>query len=367
MIIARYITKEILWTFLATLTVLLLIALSNRFALYLAKAATGELPLGLVFRVVGLYIPELLSYLIPLSFFIALLFAFGRLYADSEMTVLMACGISWKYICRLTLILALLIMFLVGALSLWWVPQITKSREKAISEGEAIGMLQSILPGRFQTAGEGEHVFYLEDVTDKHTLKGVFIAERPKLDSAAIDHGWTLITANEAFVKRDSKTKDFYLVLKQGYRYQGVPGIASYTVVKFDEYGRSTPPMVEAAPTQELRQKDTHDLMNATREDAAEFQWRLSLPLSVPILALLAIPLSRVRPRHGRYAKFLPAIVVYIIYYNLFTICKRWVSNGSLPSYLGVWWVHAFFLILGLVLIAKESGWINRASRASVK
>jgi lipopolysaccharide export system permease protein len=360
LIIARYITKEILWTFFAALTVLLLIALSNRFALYLAKAATGQLPLGFVCKVVALYIPELLSYLIPLSFFIALLFAFGRLYADSEMTVLMACGISWTYICRLTLTLALLIMLFVALLTLWFVPHINKTREQALSEGETIGMLQSLMPGRFQTDGEGNHVFYIEDMTKDQELKGVFIAESPNMRSSE-ERGWTLITAEAAFLKKDKKTKDVYLVLKEGYRYQGVPGLADYTVIQFTEYGRAIPYVTGSASVEALPLKESSHLMSSEKmPDIAEFQWRFSLPLSVPVLALLALPLARVRPRQGRFAKFLPAMVIYITYYNLFTICKRWVAAGNLPSYVGVWWVHLMFLLLGILLLAKESGWFMR-------
>lgn len=358
MIIARYITKEVLLNFLAITALLLFIALSNRFAAYLAKAATGELPVTLVFKVVGLYIPELLTYLIPLSFFIAILFAYGRLHAESEMTVLMSCGVSWGYISRLTLMLAAGVMVLTACLSLWWVPKMAVMREQALSEGEAFGMMQAVVPGRFQTMAEGKLVFYLEDVASKQNLlKGVFIAERPTNINDNLKNGWTLITADQAKIERDATTKDFYLVLKQGYRYQGVPGSANYTIVKFDEYGRAMQPAPETQ-NEVLRMKDSASLfITKNPEETAELQWRLSLPLTVPILALLAIPLARVRPRHGRFAKFLPAIFLYIVYYNLFTVCKRWVAQGMVPGILGVWWIHLLFLGLGLYLLGRESGW----------
>ena len=120
-----------------------------------------------MFKIVGLYTPELLSYLIPLGFFMAILFAYGRLYADSEMTVLAACGVSSKYIIQLTLIIAFFMMLITATLTLWVVPQVTALREEALSEGEAAGVMQSMLPGRFQTFSEGRLVFYLEDVASK--------------------------------------------------------------------------------------------------------------------------------------------------------------------------------------------------------
>lgn len=360
-IIARYITKEIFWAFLVITTILFLIVLSNRFAAYLAKAATGELPVGLVFQIVGLHTPELLSYLIPLGLFIGLLFAFGRLYADSEMTVLSACGISLQYIIQLTLTFACIVMLVTALLTLWVVPKITTLREQAISEGGSIGVMQSMIPQRFQIFSGGKLVFYLEDTSNKEdNLKGIFIAERP-MNIANAEDPWTLITAEDARFKRDEKTNQSYIVLKDGHRYQGLPGAADYKVVRFKEYGRAIPQETGPSESDTLRLKNTTLLLKSQNsEDAAELQWRLSLPLSVPILALIAVPLARVRPRHGRYAKFLPAIAIYIIYYNLFTVSRRWVAASVLPSFVGVWWVHGLFFLVGLGLIAKDSGWYLR-------
>jgi lipopolysaccharide export system permease protein len=357
LIIARYITKEVLLTFFAITGTLLLIAISNRFAVYLGKVVTGELPLSLVFRLVLFYIPELLSFVIPLSFFIALLFAYGRLHVDNEMTVLFACGFSWAFISRITLFLSIFLMLVVGALTFWLVPQMAVYREQASSDGEALAVLQSVVPGRFQAASEGKMVFYLEDISSKgKTLEGVFIAEQPSINSKETDV-WTLITAESAHVTQEPKTNDFYLVLNKGYRYQGNPGTADYTMIQFEEYGRAVKQKPETPKNEEIKIKSSFSLLRSLdREDVAEFQWRLSIPLSLPILGLLAIPLANVRPRQGRFAKFLPAIILYIVYYNLFTLAKRWIASGVLPSVVGVWWVHAIFLALALILLAKESG-----------
>ncbi len=360
MIIARYITKEVAWSLLAITAILLLIALSNRFASFLAKAATGELPISLVSQLVCLYIPELLSFLIPLAFFIAILFSYGRMHADSEMTVLFSCGISWSYLSKLTLMLSGAVMLLVAWLSLSLVPNITAHRENIVAKGEAMAVIHSILPGRFQTFGEGDLVFYLEDIDAKsNSLKGVFIAEQPMQSGKNIAN-WNLITAKAAHIEKEPGTKDFYLVLNDGYRYQGKPGEADFTIVKFEEYGRAVKQENSPMSTDTLRAKGSFTLAEShSLEDIAELQWRISIPLSVPILALLAIPLACVKPRYGRFAKFLPGIILYIIYYNLFTLSKRWVASGVLSSIIGVWWVHLLFLCVACLLIAKESGWLR--------
>jgi lipopolysaccharide export system permease protein len=362
-IIARYITKEILLAFFAVTGILLFIVLTNRFAVYLAKAATGELPISFVCYIVGLFIPELLSYLIPLGLLIGILFSFGRLYAESEMTVLLACGVSKKYLIKLTLFVALIIAMLTAILTLWVVPKAALARQAILVKAETFALSQSLASQQFQTFGDGKLIFYLEDASGKpEKLSGAFIAERP-LPVANRESGWTLITAHQGAIKQDEETGNMYLVLRDGHRYQGLPGAANYSVTDFKEYGRSIviETSAEAIKGDSLRDKDTRALLDSTEaEDATELQWRLSLPLSVLILALIAVPLAEVKPRQGRFGRFLPALMIYIIYYNAFTICRRWVAAGVLPSFIGVWWVHAVAFLIGLGLVAKDCGWLRR-------
>lgn len=361
-IIARYITKEILLSFGVITTVLLMVVLSNRFAQYLTKAASGELPIKLVFQIAALYVPEFLGYLIPLGLLMAILFGLGRLYADSEMTVLFACGVRVTDIMRLVLLIAIGVMLVTAALTVWIVPYTAQLRENVLAEGQAFGAIQSVLPGRFQPFSDGRLVFYVEEITaKKEAVKGVWIAERPHgiepIENAR-NSGWVLLTSEEAQVKRNAQDGAFYLVLKNGQRYQGIPGAADYTVVSFAEYGRKISDASALSQGDSLRMQKSFSLWGSKNPvDIAELQWRFSLPLTVPILALLATPLSRVSPRHGRFARFLPAIALYIIYYNLFTISKRWVAAGVLPGFIGVWWVHLVFLVIGIGLSAHLLGW----------
>ena len=73
------------------------------------------------------------------------------------------------------------------------------------------------------------------------------------------------------------------------------------------------------------------------------------------ILTLVAVPLSRLRPRQGRYARVGFAIVVYFVYANLLSAAKVWVEKGNLPPATGPWWVHISVLALGLYLVYREA------------
>lgn len=359
MIIARYLTKEILWTLLGIVGVLLLISLSNKFVRYLAKVATGELPLNFVLEIVGLYIPELLSLVLPLSLFIAILLVYSRLQSTSEMMVLFASGMSWGTLTRITLFVATGLMIFVGLLTLWAVPVLETKRDRLVSEGESVGMMQAMIPGRFQTMTGGNIVFYLENVSARdQTLQGVFIAERPTTVSEQMEN-WTFITAQSATLEAEKQAtfSDYFLVLNKGYRYEGKPGKADFTVLQFNTYGREVEHKPAPEPVDLVKYKTTPYLWTSENlKDKGELQWRLSIALSVFVLALLAIPLSYVKPRQGRFAQFLPAVLLYIVYYNCFTVSKRWVSIGWIPSWLGVWWVHILMILLACMGLAYVSG-----------
>jgi len=355
-IIGRYLTKEVLLSWTAVNSIVVLIAISNRFVTYLAKAAAGTLPITLVLKLVLLYIPELIGFLMPPSIFMALLLAYGRLHADSEMRVLFTSRYTWGSLIKLTLSLALVLSSLNGLLTFWLIPATVEYREKVIAEGEAIGMMQAIVPGRFQSLDNGRIVFYVESANNKtKNLQQVFIAEQPQIENKT-KASWTVLTAAGAELIETKENLSFHLVMKQGHRYEGVPGRLDFTLLNFETYGRKILQAIGAVP-EIMKLKTTSVIWHSNDiNDKAEVQWRLAFPLSIPIISLLAIALSRVNPRQGRFAKFLPALMLYILYYNLLILSKRWMSNQALPPYIGLWWVHAVMLSLACCLLIREAG-----------
>src|SRR5574343_370326 len=95
--------------------------------------------------------------------------------------------------------------------------------------------------------------------------------------------------------------------------------------------------------TIELLQEDS----NPAR---AELLWRIGVPVSALILALLAIPLSYVNPRAGRSANMLIAILIYALYTNLMSASQAWVAEGNLSLWVGAMAVH-LLMLLPLVIL----------------
>src|SRR5690606_23080080 len=115
-------------------------------------------------------------------------------------------------------------------------------------------------------------------------------------------------------------------------------------------------PPIETRPTGALLASDDP-------RDAAELQWRISSPLSLLVLGLLAVPLSRSSPREGRYSRVGVGLLIYIIYANMLSIARVWLERGLAPEWLGLWWVHALAALIAFLLLAKEAGWFVSAPR----
>lgn len=357
MTLLKYIAKEIFSIFGLTSAILLLIVLSNQFSRYLTLAASGKM-LGLqLVHLILLEIPQLLSLIFPLALYLGILLAYGRLYTDSEMIVLNASGFSQKQLLKMTLLLASIVAVPVFLFTVWLNPVVADDRNKLLAQISATSVVKTLMPGRFQSASGGNEIFYIESMSDdRKVLNNIFIAQHKDNNSDS----WTVMHANSGYYSYDPHTREHFAVAQQGKRYEGVPGENNFTVSEFDQYGLqlNTPVMyvkhseIDSVPTLNLLQhtKDAKKHLN----NMAELQWRLSLPLCVFILSFLALSISYVSPRAGRFSKMFPAVLIYIIYANFMIAGQDWVSNGQIPPWLGLWGVHFMMIVLGACLYAQR-------------
>jgi lipopolysaccharide export system permease protein len=83
----------------------------------------------------------------------------------------------------------------------------------------------------------------------------------------------------------------------------------------------------------------------------SELHWRLAAPLSVLVLGLLALPLSKSSPREPRYARMLLALLAWLVYYNGLLLGRAWIGQGKLAPAFGLWWVYLPALAIAAWLI----------------
>ena len=354
MIIFRYLAKEVFVTLIALTGILMLIFLSNQFVQYLNRAASGNIPGMIIMKLMMLEMPNLMGLLLPLGFYMALLLAYGRLYAESEMTVLRASGYGPRQLFAHSFIMATVVALLVGAVMVWASPYIAVERTSLLRSSGIKTLIQTIMPGRFHAINGGQQVFHVQDMSRDHSkAEQVFLAKKNYQDDKT---QWDILWADSAFSERNAQTGEEYIVLQHGKEYQGTPGEAKYQVAEFSEYKARLPhPNVQISD--DLRTAKTATLWplnNANRAKAAELQWRLSIPLMVLTLTVVAVPLSRVNSRAGKFAKLLPAVIIYILYANFMFLARNAIVSGKIPLWIGMWWIHLLVLFLGLFLMWRS-------------
>jgi len=350
LLIFRYLARDLLSSTFAVCTVLLLVIISGRFVKYLAQAAAGELDAGILLAVIGYRLPGFLELILPLAFFLGVLLAYGRFYVQNEMTVMIACGMSQARLVVYTMIPSLFVALFVAWLSFDVGPSGLRKAEALLTAQKERGELDGMVGRHFYPLQGGKGVTYSEEVSEKGIMTDVFLAEN---NPDAVDgKQLVLVVAEKGYQHKSDPKQPGYLVLENGYRIQGIPGQADYQITRFEEYGQrlSKPKKsgrrakADALPTEELLKSDK-------KANIAALQWRFSVPVLVLVVTLLAIPLSKTNPRQGRFARMLPAVLLYVVYLVILNAARGAVEDGKISSSLGLWWVHALFLFIALTLL----------------
>jgi lipopolysaccharide export system permease protein len=336
-------------TWLAVTGVLVAILVANQLSRVLGLAADNQYGRHVVFDLIVLGAVMNLSVIVPVGLLLAVVLTLGRLYHDSEVAAMQAGGFAPVRLLVPLFMFAAVIAVGLGWLSFVQVPradeQVQLLRRSAIKEAQ-FGKLDA---GRFRSFSGGEAVFYAERVDPQGVLHNVFLRRE---SAGQIE----LALADTATYSKAGADGTHFVTLFNGNRYEGVPGQSDFRVIRFREHGIPISTPADVAGPQDPDTKPTHDLWGThTASDIAQLQSRASSPLMALVLTLVAVPLSRLRPRQGRYARVGFAIVVYLVYSNLLAAAKVWVEKGDLPPAIGVWWVHLAVLGLGLYLVWRES------------
>lgn len=330
---------------------LLLIFMSSRFVKYLAEAAAGEIAGAILLPILVYRTPAFLELILPLGLFLGIMLSYGRLYVESEMIVMSACGLSKNRLLIYTQIPALVVALLAGMLSLYATPLGWQKFYELWDDPKNMQGLSTMVPGRFQSARGESMVTYAEQIENQtKNMHNVFIA-LPVEKQGQKGKTYALVYAEKGRVVMLPDERRRFIELENGYRFEGNPGELKYTMSQFARYRALLDEKDAVAPTAETDAKTTAALLGSTRrEDIAALQWRISLPLLVPIVALIALALSETSHRRGRFIKMLPAMLLYLTYLIALSSARSSLEKGRLPEMPGIFFVHGIFLLLGLGL-----------------
>ncbi|WP_028862424.1 LPS export ABC transporter permease LptF [Psychromonas aquimarina] len=358
MILLRYLMLETFKSQIGILFVLLLIFVSQKFISILAQAIKGVIPPDLVMTILYLNLPTLGTLMLPISFFLAVLFAHGRLHSESEMVAMTSCGYSPNKVLKATLLLSFLTFSFASFNSLYLAPAAEDEMVSVIENAESDAGTATLIEGRFHKTSDNGGVVYIEKYKNGNELEKVFAAHWPQ------EAGKSPSVLSSLTGKVEDKSDGVWLTLEDGQRYAGIVGQNEFDNTGFDSYEvhianrevQSKVRGVEALPTQQL-------IGVADLSYQAELQWRIAIPLSILLLTFMAVPLAKVNPRQGRYSKLLPALALYLTFFLLLSTSKSLIEEGTLPA-LSMWVVQIIFFIVGLILHLQSLGKFTKVSQS---
>ena len=348
-ILQRYILREWAWTLVAVSFVLMIVLLALFLGDMLDDIADGRMPPGLVGTQFVLYLPRAVGHVLPLAGFIAIMWGLGRLYRDQEMAVMRSSGFSWKNLVRPLLNLTLPAAAIVLLIDLILAPAATDLAERKLEDAIRNAAVWGLLAGQFHVMRRGELVIYVESLgADGQSLENIFV----NLVDGENEQIWV---AQSGEYWLDPDTRERYLTLIDGEVMERHADGLDVRRLRFARNDLRLPEPEVKERGEELEARASADLLSdLDRASWAELQWRFTPAAAVVILAFLAIPLSHSNPREGRGGRIVLGILIYALYSNVLVLWRSWIGDGTIPVWLGLWWVHLLVLTVGFLWLRRQ-------------
>jgi lipopolysaccharide export system permease protein len=339
----RALVREFIGVGLPVFAVLLGIIVITQLIRLLGDSVSGLLAVDGVLALLGFAALNYLPVVLSISLFLSILLTLSRCYRDSEMVVWFSSGIGLTRWVRPVLSYALPLVGLIALLSLVLSPWALSKAREFRHQLDSRDDVAAATPGAFRESKHDGRVYFVENVDVGQNRVGNIFAQ-------SVQNGRAGIMVAKQGELETASNGDRFLILLNGTRYEGTPGQLDYKIVEFERYAMRIETMeakqdaspVQALPTLEL-------LKHPDSWNISELEWRLGLPISALVLALLAIPLSFVNPRAGRSLNLVVALILYTIYSNMISLTNSWVGQEKIGPVLGLVGIHAF--MFGLMIL----------------
>lgn len=349
-IITRYLIWETFKSQLAILFILSLIFFCQKLVRILDVSRNNDIPINLIFSLLGLGVPEMLQLILPLSLFLGLLMIFNHLYVKNEIIVIYACGLGKSVLIRVALVLSILTaLFAVGNVT-WLSPWFSRHQEQVLLEAKANPGLAALAEGQFCSIENGNSVLFISNIKDKQ-LQKIFLAhlkpngkERP-----------SVVIAARGYIKQRVDGSQL-IILEKGTRYEGTALLRDFRITSFAQYQALINYRPVLPNNNTVEQMTLYQLWDSLKTEArAELHWRLTLVVSVLIMAMMAVPLSVANLQQRNVSGILPAILLYLIFFLLQTALRSNGAKGKLNPMLWMWLTNLVYLMIVLILNLFDS------------
>ena len=357
-IISRYLLKSLVVFFLAIFFVIGLIVFGNQFVLTVQESVEHGIPIQELMPIVGFNMLRDLPIILSLSLFLSIIISISQFYKNSEAVVMNSFGMGDKSFIHLIQPVVVFLFLIVFVLTIYAVPW--AKQQKSFAEDETVNASEFsfISEGKFESFKNGEIVFYASessqiDEAGEQNMEEIFIYVSN--ETAPI-----VVLASEATKYTDSDNESIYLRLKDGVRYEGLPGDENVNILDFDRYDLeivSGEVQKSLSNFSEIEEKTSIGLlMEGGNLANAEIQWRLSQPISILILSFIGVLLAKTSPRTGKGVNLIFGIIIFMLYNNGLLVAKNSIESGQLNPFVGLWSIHILLILFIIIFYQFRQG-----------
>ena len=357
-IISRYLQKNIIVFLVSIFFIISFIVFGNQFVSIVQKSVEHGIPFQELMPIIGFNMLRDLPIIFSLSLFLAIIISISQMYKNSEAIVINSFGIGDKGLIYYIQPIVILSFVLVFVLTIYVVPWAKQQKSNAEDETVNASEFSFITEGKFESFKNGEIVFYASESSSinkagQQNLEEIFIYVSNKVSPV-------IVLASTGIKYTDSTSQSIYLRLKDGVRYEGLPGEINKNILDFDLYDLeivSGEVQKTLSNFSAIEEKTSIDLLTDGGLPAnAELQWRISQSLSILILSFIGVLLGKTSPRTGKGINLLAGIVVFMIYNNGLLVAKNSIERGDLTPFIGLWSIHIIVILLVLIFYQFRQG-----------
>ncbi len=342
-ILSKSFNLEVFKSTTSILTILFLLVIGSRFVSYFEQASEGLIDPSVILYAVFLRVPDFISLLLPLSFFIGILITVSRLYADREIYAYFSTGISPITLIKFIFPQALIYMVFTLILSLYIAPVSKEISNELLKVNTFEEQIASLAPGEIYGI-KGSKSFITVGENNETNLKNVIFFNDVGKDSILISADTLNISSSQL---------DYELLFENGSLTAGVFSNDAKMISSFKKFEF---PLVNNQTHTRTSFENIFSSINI--DDSLEYQWSISLSITILVLMVIAVYIGKVEPRQGRLSVILPGMLIYILYLSLLLLGRDHIAQNNQTNF-NLIFIHLIFIFFAILLYLKDKFFIS--------
>jgi LPS export ABC transporter permease LptF/LPS export ABC transporter permease LptG len=373
-IIDRYVIREVIPPFLIALLVFTFVLIIPFIIDIAEQMIAKNVPAGTILRLMATLLPQALALTIPMALLIALLVGLGRLSADREVVVMMACGISPYRLLHPVLVFAVVCWGLTSWVMLKAMPD-GNQRYREITQEIVMDRAEGEVRPRVFFEDFPNLVLYVHEVPlDGKGWLDVMAADTSNASTPVI------YFAKRGRMMIDRQAQTIHMVLEDGARHTTkLDDPTAYEVFKFESTILALDPssvFPRTGPQRGEREMAVEDLAARAAELQAagqsphnpimEIHKKFSVPIACFVFALLGVALGASHRKDGKLAAFVLGIGVIFAYYVLMFTAQSLTKGFWIPAWLAMWVPNLILGAAGIFLLASRARSADQPIRVAI-